>query len=221
MNCINHPKRPVINKKHSLCLECNSIRLHDKSQQERNIESQQKYQQNYINRFKAKVAKESDQFIERDFQFSLKKKSKFIQQQTLKEAGIKSRLSKLKKEIEMDAVLNNEYFCKGCGKAYCGLDCSHILSVGMYKQFELEKKNIQLLCRHCHEIWEGRDVIDMIKLNCYWENLTIIYELEPQAFFKEITKLEEYIKWQLDEQRNVLNAKKTKVLSLIKDQEGG
>lgn len=117
-------------------------------------------------------------------------KKALIKKQTAKESSIKKKLSLLKREIELEAVQNNEYYCKGCGKSYPGLDKSHILSVGQYKHLELVKENIQLMCRKDHKIWESGNIELMIKLNCFNDNLLFIKQHDLIAYNKLLTKLE-------------------------------
>jgi hypothetical protein len=200
---------PIINKKYNLCTNCNSIRLTGKSLQERQVESSSKYRQKYVTNFCKKVTRETDEL---DLSIPLPKKSfkvkvniksvrKFtpIRQQTKKEAVVKSHLSIMKRDIELEAVQNNEYYCKGCGKSHVGLDKSHILSVGQFKQYELIKANIQLMCRGCHRIWESGTIEEQVGLLCFIDNLQFIYTLEPLVFQKFITRIEEYKVWLIEE----------------------
>lgn len=121
-----------------------------------------------------------------------KKVVKRVKPQTTEEAIIKAALSKLKKEIELEAVQNNEYYCAGCGKSYVGLDKSHILAVGYIKDLELCKENIQLMCRLCHAIWESMDIALMVKLNCFDSNLAFIKEHDTLMYNKLQRKSDEY-----------------------------
>ena len=119
-------------------------------------------------------------------------KPKRIKQQTSKEADIKSHLSAIKNEIRLDAIQSNEYFCKGCGHTGV-LDCSHILSVGKYKHLELVKENIQLLCRHCHLIWESGSIDKQLNLHCFNDNLIFISNQDILAYNKFNTRVEDYL----------------------------
>lgn len=97
---------PIVNKKYNLCGFCNHERLHGKTVQETAQEQGAKYLLNYAKKQNGKEPK--------------------IKQQTSKEASVKSKLGQLKKEIELEAVQNNEYYCWGCGTSYVGLDKSPI-----------------------------------------------------------------------------------------------
>lgn len=139
-----------------------------------------------------------------------KKPPKPIKQQTKKEGAIKSALSELKTEIDMDNVLDGTYYCKGCGKSHVGLDKSHILSVKQRKDLELLKQNMQLLCRSCHMDWESWDVVRMGKLLCFEENLQHIYAYDYETFQKIMTKIDEYLHWEPAENQLVRHLKKIK-----------
>jgi hypothetical protein len=186
--------KPIVNLKYGICSNCNSIRLTGKSLTERQADSSQKYLNKAKERFRNKVREETDLQISPKI-YPIRRSAKPIRQQTKKEAGIKSQLSAVKKDIELEAVQNNEYFCKGCGKSHVGLDKSHILSVGQYKQYELFKANMQLMCRDCHKIWESGTIEEQMGLLCFVDNLQFIFTLEPLVHQKFITRIEEYRVW--------------------------
>jgi 5-methylcytosine-specific restriction endonuclease McrA len=187
--CNNCTKdKPIVNVKYGLCAGCNSIRLHGKSLGERQTESVKKYQQ----KFRDKVKNETTKII------SWKPKQRTpVRQQTKKEAGIKSKLSALKKEIRLEAIQNNEYFCKGCGCTE-HLDCSHILSVGQFKHLELIRENIQLMCRKCHLIWESGTIEQQMNLLCFIDNVVFIYFYDKSSFNKFLTRMGEYSTWLIE-----------------------
>lgn len=196
---------PLVNKKYELCENCNSIRLTGKSLQERSQESSQKYRQKALDRFRQKVTRETNEYTLtgiRSFKTAKKIPSGYkpIKQQTSKEAGIKKLLSDLKKEIDLEEVQNNTYFCKGCGCSQVGLDKSHILSVGQYKHLELVKANMQLMCRKCHTLWESGAIEEKIALHCFIDNVMFIYHNDQEAYRKIITKVEDYRVWLIQDQ---------------------
>lgn len=191
MPCSNCDKNlPIVNKKYELCNNCNSIRLTGKSLVERQVESSSKYREKYVTNFRNKVTRETTNLVTNN--------RKPIRRQTAKESVVKSQLSNLKKDIELEAVQNNEYYCKGCGVSHVGLDKSHILSVGQFKALELIKNNIQLLCRSCHSIWESGTIEQQMKLNCFIDNLHFIYTQDQVSYRKFITRIEEYKAWLID-----------------------
>lgn len=155
VTCVNHSARPAVNKKYKLCNECNYKRLHDGKSRVEILLTKQKPKKRYT-----------------------------LRQQTKKQPIISKQLSALKSEIELEKIQNGEYYCKGCGISKSGLDKSHILSVGRYKNLELVKKNIQLLCRDCHNIWEHGSIQEKKRLLCYEENLEIIRSLNQLAYQK-------------------------------------
>lgn len=171
--------------------------MHGKSQSERQAESALKYRTKSLERFRARVTVETDDFLQPVIKLTVKAKKQLstttrIKAQTTEEAVIKKQLSTLKKEIELEAIQENRYFCCGCGTSYPGLDKSHILSVGQFKKYELLKPNIQLMCRNCHVLWESGEIQEKIRLHCFVENMLFIVKYEPVVYNKLITKIEEY-----------------------------
>ena len=208
-NCNN---TNILNVKYNLCNNCNSIRLTGKSPGERQAASALKFRNRQIEKNKdkgvvlcsnpvnsPKEKKDRGLFVripEPIPQLEIKKV--LVKRQTLKEAGVKSKLSILKREIEMEAVQNNEYFCKGCGISKAGLDKSHILPVGQFKHLELVKENIQLLCREDHIIWESGTIDMQMNLNCFVDNVCFIHIYDKVQYQKFITRIEtllETISW--------------------------
>jgi hypothetical protein len=163
----------IVNNTHTLCQECNHLRIHKKTIQETLLEQQQKQQQ-------------------RERLKPIKKQK--TTQQVRKEQNTKQLLSELKKEIENEALDNDTYYCKGCGASYLGLDKSHILSVGQRKDLELEKENIDLLCRDCHVKWESGDILKQSSLNCFERYLEYIKMKDTPKYYSLISKLENLLK---------------------------
>lgn len=164
---------PIVNKKYDLCYYCNFQRTHNGVSY---FEHQQEKQQEYIKKQQRKA-------IEKLVSDPSKQRTP-IKKQTSKEASVKSKLSLVKQEIRLEAIQNNEYYCKGCGTANDVLDCSHILSVSMFKHLELVKENIQLLCRMCHRVWEGSYIWEKMELLCFEENLEFIKHHDLQSYNK-------------------------------------
>lgn len=186
----NCSKEQIVNVKYNLCENCNSIRITGKSLFERRSESAKKFQGKQISNV-TKEKKDRGLFVRSIVTPVSVKVFKPIKQQTAKEAGIKTKLSALKNDIRLDAVQNNEYFCKGCG-CTGSLDCSHILSVGKFKHLELVKENIQLLCRVCHLLWESGAIDQQMNLNCFNDNLAFIATQDQESYQKFKTRIDSY-----------------------------
>jgi 5-methylcytosine-specific restriction endonuclease McrA len=144
VSCNN--KKPIVNRKYYVCNDCNYKRIHGVSYIEKAVEKS-----------KLRV-----------------KKLYRVKFKTNKQTKINKELSELKEEIERDAILNDEYFCKGCGIAKDGLDKSHIIPISKRKDLALCKENIQLLCRDCHIVWEHGSEEVKKKLLCYESNMKFI-----------------------------------------------
>jgi 5-methylcytosine-specific restriction endonuclease McrA len=95
-----------------------------------------------------------------------------------KEKKRKQELSKLKQEIRQEAWDREEYYCQGCGISGVKLDCSHILSVARRKDLELDKSNINLFCRDCHNHWESNNEERQKKLLTYDKDMAYIKSKE-------------------------------------------
>ena len=162
-------KKFIVNKKYELCDDCNYKRLHKgKSKQEIYSERQSTKPKKI---FVAKVSK------------------KPIKQVSSKQKEENSRMSIVKKEIELKAIQDGNYFCWGCGISHPGLDKSHIISV-KYKKTALDKENINLFCRKCHEKWESRDVLQIINLDSFKKDLKYLSVHSLSDFGSLMTSIE-------------------------------
>lgn len=189
-NCINHPNRVAINKKHKMCQECNYERMHGKSQQEEYAERA------------ALRPKKVYQLVSRTP----------IKQQTKKQSVRSKQLSELKSDIELEAVQNGTYYCEGCGKSYPGLDKSHTISVGQRKDLELRRDNIHLFCRSCHEDWESWSIPRMVILLTFESDLDFIYNEDFETFGRIMLKMMEWAKWNCDKTDNEVFKKVENIL---------
>lgn len=176
----------IVNVKYNLCNNCNSLRITGKTLFERQVESSKKSQSKQPSEPKEK--KDRGLYV-RSGTIS---NPSGIKKQTGKESIIKSQLSILKNKIRLYAIQNNEYFCKGCG-CTGSLDCSHILSVGLFKHLELCEENIQLLCRYCHLIWESAAIDIQMNLLCFNDNLIFIATQDQLAYNKFKTRVDSYL----------------------------
>lgn len=179
-NCNNcNTDKYIVNRKRMLCDDCNHMRIHGETKQETQNKQHQKWLEKAKIREKAKPTKPQKNYT--------------IKQSTAKNTAQKAELSKLKFSISEEALLNGEYFCKGCGQSNGGLDRSHILSVKQRPDLELDPNNIDLLCRECHVNWESWNPFKMIKLFCFESYLSYIYKKDEETFFKIFCKMEDII----------------------------
>lgn len=175
MSCSRCNKNlPIVNKKYQLCDQCNYIRLNGRSKKE-------VYQER----------KQVQEHVKRLYTPSHKKYRAITQ--TKKEAMTKQQLSELKKSIELDAIQSGMYFCWGHGEAVGVLDKSHILSVGQFKHLELDRDNINLFCRVCHNAWESGEIDRMAILDTFEKDLDYIRDNSEKYFSKIVHKMQEYL----------------------------
>lgn len=177
-----------------LCQGCNHFRLHGETIQE----TQQKQNAKYIENAREKTKNRPIS----------PPKIYTIKQSSSKNTTQKAKLSELKFSISEEALLNDEYYCKGCGHSNGGLDRSHILSVKQRPDLELDKDNIDLLCRTCHNHWESWDIFRMAALICFERYLKYIFSKDEETFFKIFIKMEEV---QFDEENKI----STKIVNLV------
>lgn len=209
MNCTKCGKYPIENKKYELCRFCMHEKRHGTTIQEKQSAQQKKW----LDGLRNKIKRDNDIEEEVTRAYPIKKNTQTIKRQTKKESKIKSALYEVKREIELEAVQNDSYYCCGCGKAYLGLDKSHILSVSLHKTLELVKENIQLLCREDHIIWESGLISERLKLHCFIDNIVFIYFYHEETCRKVLTELTEYIRWmdevvdekQINEVNNIIS----------------
>lgn len=162
--------KPIINKKYGLCNECNYVRLNGRSRSE-------VYQERADSKPKPI--------------YTLKRSKP--KQQSSREASVKNKLHNVKLQHELDAVQSDEYYCKGCGVSYLGLDKSHILSVGQRKDLETDPENIRLHCRKCHMGWESNEMSRMIILDCFEADMEYIAKHDSARLSALLTKIEEWL----------------------------
>jgi ribosomal protein L37AE/L43A len=167
---------PIVNRTKWLCNDCNFARLHNGATRA------SIYRENALKRVESKAPRK------------VRTKFKPLPQQKASEAEIKHKLSILKKEIEVEAIQNNMYYCWGCGRAtgFCGgLDKSHILSVGQRKDLELDKTNMNLFCRDCHTKWESWNIDKMIMLHSFEKDFNYIKEKDWRVYNKILKMIED------------------------------
>ena len=173
----------IENRTKWLCPSCNHFRRHGETQQETAIRKQKEYQERSIEKQRKKEVLQKT--------LPPKPVKTYSIGSTKKEEKQKNQLSLLKKEIRQEAIDSDLYYCQGCGDGSQNLDCSHILSVRHRKDLELDKENINLFCRTCHEKWESNDAELMLELNSFVKDLNYIEKKDPSRFNRLLTKLHE------------------------------
>lgn len=185
----------IVNRTYWLCVKHNHERIHGESIEDTARKQQLKYQEKYKQKqeVKGKIG----------FGGMLK-----IKQSTTKESKQKADLSKVKLKIRLEAIQNDTYYCKGCGKGG-DLDCSHILSVRERKDLECDEENMNLFCRDCHNKWESNDIEQMLELLSFEKDLLYIMKHDTKKYNKILNKIEEYAKYfnQLIDQSSVVRTK--------------
>lgn len=192
-----------MNKKYNLCGDCVFEKSHDgKTRAQVYSERAAAKQAEVHDRMSKLYAPSRHKYIPNH--------QKPIKQQTKKEKEVKSKLSEIKTAIDMDEVQNGTYYCKGCGHSKVGLDKSHILAVGQRKDLELDKNNMRLHCRNCHMDWESNDIVRMVRLQCFEDDLQYIFVHDYTVFSKIMTKIDEYLVWETPDNQLVTKLKKIK-----------
>ncbi len=95
-------------------------------------------------------------------------------------------LLKVKNEVRQQAFDNNEYYCRGCGKA-TGLDCSHNIGLGQTVTKATDKDNLTLLCHFCHSNWESNNFLLMSNLHCFQDLMKYLFRSDTERFEKKVT----------------------------------
>ena len=171
---------PIVNKKYGLCNECNFKRTH-KGHSRSEV---------YAQRASLKPAK----------------KPYIIKQVTKRQGIINDALSEVKRSVELEAIHSDMYYCWGCGHSHPGLDKSHILSVKQRSDLQLDPENINLFCRDCHNAWESWSPSRMIMLLSFEKDMRYIREKDQETFNKILTKMQEYLAWNVDRTTPTINA---------------
>ena len=168
-------QRPIVNKRHRLCPECNAARLNPnylKDKLKKGIE--------YVNRQQKKQRQKEKQYVPTANSLPVQNKPRTsVNKLSTKEAANKKRLHQVYEEIDKE----RESICSGCGSSNVPLSHSHIISRHFRKDLECEKENIVFDCltmgnrKGCHDIWEHASQQEkMVKLLDYQQRMAYIYE---------------------------------------------
>lgn len=161
-------------------MECNHFRIHGESQAETQRKQQEKYVKKYLEKQKNKPVVQP-------------KKIYTIKNQSKKETTQQNQLSTVKTNLRIESQQEDKYYCWGCGVSGQRLDCSHILSVKQRKDLELDKENMNLFCRDCHDRWESWDIEQMLFLETFLKDLLYIHKNDNRTFQRIIIKMNELV----------------------------
>jgi hypothetical protein len=159
----------IENRTRMLCKECNHIRIHGETIKERAI-------------------RKGKEYAERKKQKGATK----IPQVSSKQKGINKEMTAMKQMVSNQAQSENGFEqCAGCMRTDIKPDKSHILSVKQRPDLQLDYRNIELLCRKCHEKWESGDILQMSSLLCFQKDMRFIFDMDGTKFQKIMFKLED------------------------------
>lgn len=158
----------IENRTRMLCKECNFERIHGIT-------------------FKEHQKQKAVEYAERR-----KQKANKVNPISDKQKGINHKMTKTKHNVSLNAIQEIGWEqCAGCMRSDIHLDKSHILSVKQRPDLQLDEKNINLLCRNCHEKWESGDIHKMSSLLCFQKDMQYIFDNDGTKFQKILFKIKD------------------------------
>lgn len=117
-----------------------------------------------------------------------KAKSKHaIKKVSTKQALATKRKNDMYDRFDRIMIDNDQWHCSGCGSSE-NLSHSHLVPVSFNKELESSIENIRLHCKSyagkkgCHDKWEGRNIIEMMALKDFHENMERIKNLDIKYY---------------------------------------
>lgn len=159
-------ERPIVNRKHKMCQECNWERLHPKEGSY--AESRVKMQSETMNRLKMNTP-------------ALKhtKPRQISEKQKRANVRIADTYAQMAKQ--------REHVCTGCGTRD-RLSHSHLIPRSRRKDLEADPNNITYHCLSigeivgCHDIWEHGSLEDKMRLNDFYKNMHYIQQVDFEYY---------------------------------------
>lgn len=171
------PIQVAPSKRVQVCKNCQSIAKTDKSLKEIALEKHRESMEKSRLKSKAK----SD----------LKPKTTYvISNRSAKGARLEREITKVKRELKRKATDTGFSQCEGCGGFFKSLDASHIVPLSQNSELASDPNNIRLLCRGCHEAWEGnRSVAELIALKCFIPDMRHLFDNDKSRFYNILDRL--------------------------------
>lgn len=169
--------RPAKSKRESLCPNCKSISETGKTLKEIALEKHRES----MERSRLKSKAKSD----------LKPKTVYvIKNRSVKGAKQEREISKTKTEMKRKATDTGFAQCEGCGGFFKSLDASHIIPLSQSSELASIPGNIRLLCRCCHNAWEGNGTVaELIALKCFLPDMRYLFENDKSRFYNILDRL--------------------------------
>ena len=129
-----------------------------------------------------------------------------ISNRSAKGARLEREITKVKRELKRKATDTGFSQCEGCGGFFKSLDASHIVPLSQNSELASDPNNIRLLCRGCHEAWEGnRSVAELIALKCFIPDMRHLFDNDKSRFYNILDRLlRAYNEWPTPKLERVL-----------------
>jgi hypothetical protein len=129
-----------------------------------------------------------------------------IKSRSAKGAKQEREISKTKTEMKRKATDTGFAQCEGCGGFFKSLDASHIIPLSQSSELASIPGNIRLLCRCCHNAWEGNGTVaELIALKCFLPDMRHLFDNEKSMFYNILDRLlRAYNEWPTPKLERVL-----------------
>ena len=199
--CENMVSNPPKSKRVVTCANCVNIAKYGEALIETLKRKQRESQQRAKERQKAKPP-----------QYKQKTKIPFFSE---KGKTRHDEINETKRIVRQQAQRLDETYCKGCYRADCGLDTSHIISIAQRADLATDIYNVTLLCRECHVKHESGNINLLLELKCFEADMQYIHAHDETKFNKILFKLLDFV------EVNPRNKTAVAILSKIEKYENG